>query len=79
MTWHYEISSDASTLTVTDHTGTVVAEITNSGPGFSIPDDILAAMRAEVEAEGLQDGLSQRQIAILADAIFEDIEEGPPP
>lgn len=78
MTWHYTISDDFETMTVYDHTGAEVATVANNGTGFRAPGDVLDVMRAEVMADGLSGGLTDRQVAILLDAVFEDIEEGQP-
>lgn len=79
MTWHYSIPKDSYPVTIYDHTGTEVAQVTAAEGPLRIPGTVLQAMEEEVMAEGLQGGLSERQIAILRDAVFENIERGPPP
>jgi len=77
MTWHYVVSRERGELTVYDHTGAEIAVL--SGTALSVPGSVLELMEQEVMAEGLQGGLSDRQIAILRDAVFENIERGTPP
>jgi len=80
MTWYYEpLDGSGWPIRVYDHTGTAVKSVPERPDGFSVPGDVLQAMEEEVMAEGLAGGLSERQIAILRDAVFENIEEGPPP
>jgi len=79
MTWHYTDPRAGYPISIYDHTGQKVAEIRSSEAPFKIPDTVLQQMETEVMAEGLQGGLSERQIAILRDAVFENIERGPPP
>jgi len=76
MTWHYKLSDDRQILRVYDHTGTKIATRQNDGSGFSPKKAVLAEMEAEVMAGGLSGGLSDRQIAVLRDAVFENIKEG---
>lgn len=47
MTWTYVIDSDASHLTIYDHTGSKVKTIENDGSGFKIPTDVTDTMREE--------------------------------
>jgi len=79
MTWHYDRPTDGWPVTIYDHTGAAVRTIPDRPRGLTIPGDILRVMEAEVMAEGISGGLSDRQIAILRDAVFENIERGPPP
>jgi hypothetical protein len=79
MTWYYDSPANGWPVDVYDHTGTVVKSVQKRPSGFTVPDDILQVMEEEVMAEGLQGGLSARQVAILRDAVFENIKEGPPP
>jgi len=76
--WRYEISDGGAKMDIYDHTGSAVKRIENDGSGFTTAD-VLQAMEDEVMAEGLSGGLSERQIVILRDAVFEHIEEGTPP
>jgi len=79
MTWHYSIPEDSYPVTIYDHAGQEVAQVTSAEAPFEIPDTVLQKMEDEVMAEGLSGGLSDRQVAILRDAIFENIERGEPP
>jgi len=67
MTWKLNLTTGE----VTDHTGGVVAA---NEPPHDIPGDVLAHMEEEVLKDGLRNGLSERQIAILRDAVLENIE-----
>lgn len=79
MTWYYDSPKDGWPVTIYDHTGAAVRTVSDRPRGLTIPGDILQAMEAEVMTEGISGGLSDRQIAILRDAVFENIEEGQPP
>lgn len=49
MTWHYDIAGDNSSMDIYDHTGTLVATLSNDGSGFGIPDDVLDVMVDEAQ------------------------------
>jgi len=66
MTWTY----DPTTGDVSDHTDAVV---TTLSPPVTVPDDILDLMQEEAMAAGVANGLSERQIEVISDAVFEDI------
>jgi hypothetical protein len=67
MTW----TLNRTTGEVIDHTDTVV---TTLNPPYKIPNDVFDVMQADVETEGVGGGLNPRQVKVLRDAIFEQIE-----
>ena len=80
MTWHHSVSSDGSSMDVWDHTGSLITTMQNDGSGFNKNDvlDVMfdAAVAAYQDAGGTVDDYVLR---CLADAAFEQIEEGIPP
>lgn len=79
MTWHYSDPRAGYPVSIYDHTGQKVGEVSETEGPFTLPGTVLQLMESEVMAEGLSGGLSERQIAILRDAVFENIEKGTPP
>jgi hypothetical protein len=67
MTW----TLDRTTGEVIDHTGAVV---TTLNPPYVLPDDVFDAMQADIESEGVGGGLNPRQVRVIRDAIFEQID-----
>lgn len=72
MTWTYH----RDTGEVTDHTGSVVTQLSQP---VEVPGDVLELMEQDVMSEGVTGGLSERQIAVLRDAVFENIAVKPEP
>jgi len=77
--WTYTDPKDGFPVIIYDHTGTEIEQVPASAGGFTVPDAVLQVMEEEVMAEGLSGGLSERQLAILRDAVFANIEKGTPP
>lgn len=76
MTWYY--TPDGNSLDVYDHTGAAVANNRAFSGGWSgIPDEVYTVMYEEATA-AFQAGDTQRVLRILAEAAFEQIEEGTP-
>lgn len=76
MVWLF--NSNGRSLDVYDHTGSQVAtDRPFSGSWSRFPDEVLEVMKEEAVA-AFQAGETQRVLRILADAAFEDIEEGTP-
>jgi len=76
VTWYYSIGDSGRSVEVYDHTGQLVASITNQP--VNVPGTILEVMEQEAMSGGTDSGLTKRQVAILRDAIFRNIEEGKP-
>jgi len=76
MTWYFDVTG--TRLDIYDHTGALVAEgQAFSGVWSDYPDEMFAVMQAEAE-EALAIGNTERVLRIIAQAAFEDIEEGIP-
>lgn len=81
MTWYYDIADDSSHMDVHDHTGSLVRTVENTGGGLTVPTDVLDVM-FDVAAQDYNDAggqVTDYSFRILADAAFEQIEEGTPP
>lgn len=74
MTWYYNITNGGADMDVIDHTGAVVATVSNNGGGFDIPGDVLAVMHDEGAARNWDYNTEYVQ-QLLKDAAFERIEE----
>lgn len=73
MTWTYKIT-DKQNLSIYDHNGDHVTTVMNDGTGVVVPEDVLEAMGAELDARGwdLTDPYVQQT---MKDALIEDISE----
>lgn len=80
MTWHYDISNDGSSMDIYGHTGELIATLQNDGEGHAVPHDVLDVMFDAAVAAYNDAGGTANQYALmcLADAAFEQIEEGTP-
>jgi hypothetical protein len=79
MTWYCDASG--ATMDVHDHTGKKIAterEFSGSWAG-DYPDEVLHVMEETAVAEYESNGFSDYLMAVLRDAIFQNIEMGTPP
>lgn len=84
MTWHYELSTDNSSIDVWDHTGTKVASgrtVSGSGipdsRGNTFPDDLVKVARSEIRTAIKNGNYDYAQEAIL-DICTWDVTKGAP-
>jgi hypothetical protein len=78
MTWHFDVSGD--TFDLYDHNNDRVrSNVSFSGSWTgSCPDEILLVMEEVAVAEYQSNGFSDYLMALLRDAIFDNIEIGTP-